>query len=169
VTTTNQTNNNKPTEQALARQTIAGVDKHFATTNVTLAGETFTPTALKGVFQDEINALDAVDASRTAWRQKVAEGKAAKKRARAVRKAFKRFILGTFGDAAVTVIEDCGFTVPKSTATRKAAVKAEAVVKAKATREVRHTMGKKQKSAIKGQPVQPATPPAAAPTPAPTK
>jgi hypothetical protein len=160
MTITNNTNPNKPTEVAVANQTIAGVNKHLANnTSLPIAGEAFTPVTLTAVFQEEIAAIGEADASKTTWRQKVADAKAAKTRARAVRKALKRYLLGTFGDGAVGVLEDFGFTVPKAPGRKTVASKAQAVVQAKATRDARHTMGKVQRKAVKGKPAAAPTPP----------
>ena len=67
----------------------------------------------------------------------------AQARKRALQKALKGYILSTFGASAVDVLVAFGIPVPKPRAVA-AKTMADAVVKAKATREARHTMGKKQ-------------------------
>jgi hypothetical protein len=55
-----------------------------------------------------------------------------------------------FGNQA-DVLADFGLALPKARAT-KLETKVQAVVKGKATRQARHTMGKKQKASVKGTP-----------------
>ncbi len=62
------------------------------------------------------------------------------------------------------LVEDFGSEAPKPLGRKTVATKAKANAQADATRQARHTMGKKQKTAIKGT-VAPAATPA---TPAPT-
>jgi hypothetical protein len=58
------------------------------------------------------------------------------------------FVVSSFGEGS-SVFSGLGFTV-KKLAKKTAAAKALAVVKGKATREERHTMGKRQKAGIHG-------------------
>jgi hypothetical protein len=86
-----------------------------------------------------------------------------------MRQNLTTYILGSYGASALQMLQDFGFTPPKPRGGRKtASSKAQAVVQAKATRVARHTMGKRQKSKIKGSvPAQPSTTPevTAAPPP----
>jgi hypothetical protein len=76
----------------------------------------------------------------------------ARAKARALRRGLGTYILGTYGEAAVQMLQDFGIPVPKPKGKKTAQAKAEAVVKAKATRAARHTLGKNQKKPIKGEP-----------------
>jgi hypothetical protein len=153
------TNNkpNKNTALALDQKALAGVDKYFATAStLSIAGTSYTPAALKAVFQADIDATNALDASRAQVKQQVATAHAARAKANAARAGLKAYVLGTSGAAAVTMLEDFGMTVPKPHVLTVEA-KAKSVANAEATRKARHTMGKKQKESIKGSPVVAAT------------
>jgi hypothetical protein len=149
----NNNNPNKNTALALDRKAVAGVDKYFATAStLSIAGTTYTPTALKAVFQADIDASTALDAGRAQVKQQVATAQAARAKANAVRAGLKAYVLGTSGAAAVTMLEDFGVTAPKRRILTVEA-KAKSIANAKATRAARHTMGKKQKEPIKGSSV----------------
>ncbi len=142
---------NKPTAKDLDAKAIQGTDRHLSTlTTLTFLGATYTPASLKAVFQTDIDAINAVEAAHTQWRQEVATQKTTRATTRAVRKALKSYLLGTFGPAAVGILQDFGFTPPKPPGKKTVASKSEALVKAAATREARHTMGKTQKKSVKG-------------------
>jgi hypothetical protein len=154
---------NKPTALTLSQKNIAGVDKYLASTaTILLAGATTTPASLKAVFQDDIDQTNALDVAESQAKQQRAKQKAARAKAIVTRKNLKAFVLANYGAAALQMIGDFGFTAPKAKTATKVATKAKAVETAKATRTARHTMGKKQKAAIKGSV---ATPTAPAPTP----
>jgi hypothetical protein len=79
-------------------------------------------------------------------------------------KAVKAWVVNEFGEGSQQAL-DFGFAPPKK-ATRTVESKVNAVALAKATRAARHTMGKKQKSLIKGTIVVPVAPANPANTPA---
>jgi hypothetical protein len=142
---------NKNTALALDQKAVAGVDKYFATVGtLTIAGTSYTPAALKAVFQADIDATVATDTGKAQQKQQVAVQKAARAKAQAARKALKAHILGNFGPAAITMLEDFGIPVPKPAGKKTVASKAKGVANAKATRVARGTLGKVQKSKIKG-------------------
>jgi hypothetical protein len=143
------TNPNQTTAQVLDQKMIAGVTKYFANlTQVMIAGTNCTPVAMKAVLQAEIDAITAANAAKAVAKQQVANATAARGSAHAFRKGLKAYILANYGASAITMLEDFGLTKPASKV--KVATKATAVVKAKATRTARHTMGSKQKQAITG-------------------
>jgi hypothetical protein len=148
---TTTANPNKPTAKDLDAKAIQGTDKHLSSgTSLTLVGSAFTPASLKAVFQADIDAVNAADAARAHWRQEVAVQRTTRTNTRAVRKALKSYLLGTFGPAAVGVLGDFGFTPPKAPGKKTVAAKSQGLVKAAATRAARHTMGTRQKKAVKG-------------------
>lgn len=150
--------NNKAIRRENDSKAMHGVDLHLAQAgNMAIGGETFTPVTLKGVFQADLDALDQVDAARTALKDKVAAAVAARKRTTAVRKVLKAYLIGQNGPAAVQVLEDFGLTVPKAPGPRT--VKAKAAGQAKATA----TRGRK-KDALKAA-TEPAVPETTAPAP----
>jgi hypothetical protein len=159
-------NNNKPTNKDLDTKAMSGVDKYLASvTQVTIAGTTHTPASLKAALQADIDTTNAADAARTRWRESVQTAKAARTTAARVRSTLKAYLIGLHGADAVGILEDFGFSPPKSPGRKSAKAKALAVDKSAATRAVRHTMGKNQKKALKGT----VTPPPATPTSGPAK
>jgi hypothetical protein len=111
-------------------------------------GQAYTPGDLKAVFQAEIDGLIAVEAKRAAYRAQVLLTKASSAKARELRKALRSYILSTYGATAAEVLTAFGISIPTQRAPKTVATKAEALQKAKATRQARHTMGKKQKAQI---------------------
>ena len=155
---------NKQTALALGKKAIEGVDKHFAKVKtMTIAGVTHTPKDLKAALQAEVDAIQVVDASRAQLAEQVAAGRTALSKGRALRTALRTYVLGTYGTEAVAMLQDFGMSPPKPRGRASVATKAEALVKSKATREARHTMGSKKKLAISGAPASTAQ----AETPAP--
>jgi hypothetical protein len=133
--TANQSNPNQTTEKQLATKTMTGIDLHLASfASIPLDAATYTPLTLKQVFQDELTALDAADAQKAVWHQKVVDAQAKITRARQVRLALKRWVVATQGVQAVQVYEDLGMQPPKKPGVKTAASKAAGAAKAKATR-----------------------------------
>ena len=158
---------NQNTAVALDQKAIVGVSKHFAKVkHLTLAGTSFTTATLKAVFQAEIDATQSLDTARTQMKQQVATARAARAKAREARRLLRAYVLGNYGPAAVQMLEDLGLSVPKPKSRATVSTKADALVKAKATRKARNTMGKKKRLSIKApapvaQAVTPAHPVAA--------
>jgi hypothetical protein len=143
---------NKNTAMALDKKAMEGVDKYFAKTRtLNVAGKTYSPAALKAVLQAEIDAISALDAGLAHVQQLVAEMRAARGKAAATRKDLKAHVLGNYGAAALQMLGEFGMEAPKSTGRKTVKAKADGVAKAQATREARHTMGKKQRLAITGE------------------
>jgi predicted Fe-Mo cluster-binding NifX family protein len=150
---TNDTNN-KPTRIEQDTKAMNGVDLHLASAGtMTIGGEQFTPATLKAVFQADIDATNDTDAAKTTLKQKVLTAQTARKRAAGVRKNLKVFLVGQNGPAAVQVLEDFGFTVPKAPGPKTVEAKAAGQQKAQVTRQ-------KQKAAKAAAetPPPPATP-----------
>ena len=150
---TNDTNN-KPTRIEQDTKAMNGVDLHLANAGtMTIGGEQFTPATLKAVFQADIAATNDTDAAKTTLKQKVLTAQTARKRAAGVRKNLKVFLVGQNGPAAVQVLEDFGFTVPKAPGPKTVEAKAAGQQKAQVTRQ-------KQKAAKAAAetPPPPATP-----------
>jgi len=153
-------NASKKAAQAADLKAIAGVDKYFSNVGtLTIEGAALTPTQLKAVFQAEIDTVKAADLAHAAFTGQVADAHKARAKAGDLRRALRSYILATFGPTAKQMLEEFGMKVPapKSTPVK---TKAQAVENAAATRKARHTMGSKQKQAIKGTqaPETPATP-----------
>jgi hypothetical protein len=161
----NTTTPNNAHALVMDQKHISGVDKYFASTaTLSLAGSNITPAVLKAVFQADIDATHALDAAEAQAKQLRAAQKAARKKANATRLQLKSYIVATAGAAAVQMLEDFGFDAPKPLGKKTVATKAKAIAEAEATRQARHTMGKRQRAAIKGTVASaPATAPAAPP------
>jgi hypothetical protein len=169
-------NNNKNLRQNRLRKILAGIDLHFANVSTLTLGNKPVATAdLKKAINADIAASDASVKAKADLHTTVTAEKASHAQLDPQLRLFKFFVTAQFGDDgnASTVLADFGFTSrksPKATSTTKAA----AAGKSKATRAQRHTMGKKQKAKVHGNPPAPApaeaTPAAATPaatTPAP--
>ena len=131
------------------RKAIAGIGKHYANLpTIILHGVPVTPADVVTILQDQIDAADATAAAKIAFFQATSAERNANAKANDLFKALKTRVLGDFANQA-EVLADFGMTV----ATRRApdpATLVEAAKKAEATRKARHTMGKRQKAAIKG-------------------
>ena len=150
---------NANTALALDKKAMAGVDKYFANSpTLAIAGTNLTPAAIKAVLQSEIDADSALEAARAEVSQLMLLAVASRAKAHDMRQSLRLYILATAGGDAVKMLQDFGMNPKPSKATVE--TKAQAVVKSKATRAARHTMGSKQKKAVKGQPANagPATP-----------
>ena len=149
-------NKSKSTVIDRDRKAIAGVQKHYGSApTIVLDGIAVAPTAVVKVFQDQINAADATAAAKTAYELAVAAEKAAMDKANGMFLALKARAFSDFKTSPDTLV-DFGLALPKRTPPSPA-TKAAAADKLRATRKARHTMGTKQKAAIKGQ--VPAAPP----------
>lgn len=153
---TTPTNPNQSTEKQLATKTMSGIDLHLSSfAGIPLDATTYTPLTLKQVFQDEITALDAADAQKAVWHQRVIDAKAKVTKARQVRLALKRWIVATQGAQVVQVYEDLGMDPPKAAGPKTAAAKAASAAKSRATRAA-----KKAALAAAAAPKTEPTPPA---------
>jgi len=149
---------NRPTTQSIDGSYINGMKKHVAAATVIfIDGVSYTPAALTTIFQAEIDTGVAVTPAKGAWEKAVADAKAAKEAAAAVRPGFEQWVQANYGKDPQTLAD---FAVPaKKPRVITPATKVASAVKAAATREARGTKGKAQKKAIKGAPsTPPATP-----------
>jgi len=98
------------------------------------------------VLNAENDAASAVDSTRAQLGGEVATHRTAKAKAFAVRSALKAYILTAYGKGAVQVLADFGMSVPKPTGKQTPETRVKAIAQRQATRDARHTMGKKQKA-----------------------
>jgi hypothetical protein len=113
-----------------------------------LPSGTVTRDALIAQFQGFINVAETTKSAQQGWHEAVQAERAAEVVVRPVRQAVRSIVTGRFGASAAQLAQ-FGF-VPLKPAVRKVEVKAQALVKMKATRVARSTKGKVQKKAIKG-------------------
>jgi hypothetical protein len=160
--------NDATTDMQLDTKTMEGIDKHFSSTStLPLGGTAMTPAQVKAIYQADIDAQNALDAARSQVKELVTKKKQTRAAARANRKLLKAYVVGTLGAQAVVVLEDLGIQPPKPPGRKKVQAKAQAIAQSKATRALRHTMGSRQKRAIKAPPPAPPAPPAPQPATAP--
>jgi hypothetical protein len=176
------TTNNRPSVITLFTNVQTGIDKHI-TGNTTLGGVVYKPTALKAVFAAAITALNTADALRKQWSDGVLAAHQAQATAEALYELLRNFVIALYGKQANSVLGDFGMPTPKAKGPKTVAQKATSAERAKATRQMRNTMGSVQKKKVKGTievpnpelsgsdtttaPATPATmPPAATATPA---
>jgi hypothetical protein len=155
-----ETPNNKPTlvtrHSALVTALQAAPETEFA-----LGGKTYPKAALVGQLSAYVAAHQAATAARQQWLKAIVDQKAAIAATRPMRALLKTFFQAKLGKTNPE-IASYGFDPAKTPKTTVKA-KAKALVKNKATRAVRHTMGKKQKAEIKATDVAAAPVAATAP------
>jgi hypothetical protein len=140
------------------RKAIAGIETHYGSAPaIVLGGESYAPSDVVKVFQDHLDALDAAAAAKAAFHVAIAAQEAAGAKAKALFQSLKVRALSDFANQA-DVLAAMGISLPKRRAP-SVDTRATAKAKAKATRDARHTMGKRQKANIKG------TVPSTTPTP----
>jgi hypothetical protein len=141
--------NGKGTVVALAEQLIAGTNKHLAnTTQVMLAGGSFTPAQVTAQLQALVNLRNDVEAAKASTKAKIAAETAQMPARRIFMHAFVTFVKAAFGTAP-DVLADFGIH-PKTPTPLTVEAKTAAAAKRKATRAARHTTSAKQKKSVKG-------------------
>lgn len=155
----------KKTVSALATQLIAGTNKRLAsTTQVLIAGSSFTPAQVIEKLQAIVNLRSNVDAAKASTKAKLAVEKADMPALRALMGAFVTFVNAAFGNQP-DALADFGLH-PKARTPLTVEAKTAAAAKRKATREARNTMGSKQKKSVKGNVTGVTVTPLTAPKPA---
>jgi hypothetical protein len=134
---------------ALAKQMIAGADKHLAkTTQVALVGSSFTPDQITSKLQTLVNLRSDVNTARAATMAKLAVETDQAPALRTFMSAFVSYVKAAYGTSP-DVLADFGIS-PKARTPLTVEAKAAAAAKRAATRAARHTMGTKQKKGVKG-------------------
>lgn len=134
---------------------------------ITLDGVDWKKADLKAKFQGVVTAAKATLNAHQDLSTCVAEEKAVEAEATPLRNGMKRYLKTRFGKKSPK-LQTWGFA-PDQQPVKSPQVKADAVEKAKQTREMRGTdKGRKQKAQIKGAAPEPATAPVPAPPTAPT-
>ena len=164
---------NRTSNTARDAQVIAGIEKHLKNvSNLPSAGSTVAPADLVKLLQSGIEAANATSTARAHWHATVAAERALNTKLSLAVRGLRQYVIHAFGSAS-PVLADFGF-LPDKRATRTPEQKAAAAMKAKATRQARHTMGSVQKKAVKGDvtavvmtPIKSAAGSGATPPPAP--
>ncbi len=141
----------KNTDKALAKQLIAGVGKHFSNVStLTIGNGTFTPAEIEASLQALIDLRTAVEDASAATMAKIATENAQAAPLRKRMSALVAYVRASFGDDSPDVLADFGIKPKKAKAPLTIEKMAAAAAKRAATRSARHTMGSKQKKAVKG-------------------
>jgi hypothetical protein len=123
----------KGTVVDLAKQLIAGTDKHWANaTQLTFAGSSFTPAQITAQLQALVKLRTDVDADKASTKAKLVAEKADMPALRTFMGALVAFVKATFGNAP-DVLADFGLH-PKARAPLTVEAKTAAAAKRKATR-----------------------------------
>ncbi len=153
---------NRTVVQAQDGQVIVGIKKDLQNVpSVPLAGSAYTTATVEQLIQSRIDAANTVANAKAQWLEAVAAYRSLNTKVTPLVRALRQYLVNVYGPDS-TVLVDFGFTSSK----RKVQTSEELVAKAEkaaATRKARGTMGKKQKSKIKGTvaTTAPATPPSA--------
>jgi hypothetical protein len=125
---------------------IAGIQKHFSSATLIVANQTYTGPQLVAVLQPLADAITATVASKATYQSDVAAEKKAFAQADEFLSSLTLAVYAAYGNA-VASLADFGLAPRKRTAP-SAAVKAEAVKKALATKEARGEIGKDKRAEI---------------------
>ncbi len=143
------------------RLAATGIDKHFSNEpTIPIDGTAMTPVDLKKALQKHVDAADATQAARATWISASSTEASLHDTTVATLASLRSFVVLKFGSKNQSMLADFGFT-PRTRKVPSAEAKAAAAEKAAATRAARHTMGKRQKAAIKGVVAPAAAAPAA--------
>ena len=147
-----QTNKSTPrlsNQIALLHHLVEGLRKHFAsTTTVVVRGTSYSPDELAKVLEDLANVYQAVFDAKSKAHDAILTARAASKGAGLIARAFRGLVYASFKDAGD--LADFGLTPRKTRAPATVEQLQVAAEKRRATRAARHTLGKRQKAAIKG-------------------
>lgn len=163
TTTTINVSAQKATLAAILAALVTGINTELAGVDpIVLDGTSYPRTDLLARIQAVLDAIARVKAARTTLSQVVASQKGALDQGRLLRAAMKRYLQSKFGPSSPK-LQEFGFA-PVRTPKTLVQTKAQAKVKAAATRTARGTKGKKAKLAIHGSPAAPTAPSALPPS-----
>jgi hypothetical protein len=156
MTTTNRT-----TQQNADQKLVDGLNKHKAQiTALPIGGQTLTPAQVIATVQARLDASSAALTAKATANAAVLAERTERTQTKAFVFSLRQVIRSMFG-ASPDILADFGLAPPKPHKPTPQK-KVTAAAKAKATRTLRHTMGKKQKAAIKATGPLPAETPATA-------
>jgi hypothetical protein len=140
---------NRTTQQLGDQTLLAGIQGNPQSFPLlVVGGKAVTAADAIVVLQTRIDSSNRVASTRAAWQEAVKAEEDEHASTRAVVSGVRRGIQTAFDDSPET-LGKYGLK-PRKTATVSAHVRVAAAAKAKATRSARHTMGSKQKQAVKG-------------------
>ena len=155
---------NRSHQLVAGQKLIDGLKKHEPTlVSLAIDGKSLTVAGVIAVVQAQVDSASLVVSSKATWQANILADKAERAKNRTFNSGLVQALRVAFGNASVDVLADFGLVPHKPHPVRTPEEKAAATAKAKATRAARHTLGKRQRQAIKGTPQgAPATSPAAA-------
>ena len=134
----------------LAEQLVAGTAKVLtSTTSVTFLGSSFTPAQITSKLQSIVTLRSDVNTAKAATQAKLAAEASQLPTLRGFMTAYESYVRGVYGSQP-DVLAEFGLQPRKAPTPATVEAKAAAAAKRAATRAARHTMGKVQKQAIKG-------------------
>ncbi|MGH7439052.1 MAG: hypothetical protein ACRENE_25465 [Polyangiaceae bacterium] len=140
----------KATRASLAESLAAGTKKHLgAASSLAFGGGALTPAEVEAFLQRLADLRAAVESGKAEAAARIAEERAQAPALHGQMKAYVSFVRARFGDQP-DVLADFGLEPRKARTPLTIDEQAAAVAKRKATRQARHTMGKKQKKKVKG-------------------
>ena len=142
----------QPTKSAALTQVqalIAGTTKRFPNVALMFGNATVQSSSIIQDLQNLEKAMLALNAAESNARDAMSALRALEASVGPQLRAYKRFLLATFGTATQQLAE-FGLQPPKARTPISTESRATATAKARATRAARGTKGKKQKAAIKG-------------------
>ena len=160
---------NRTDETAADQLLIDGLTKNASTIqSIVIGGVSATTKDIVATLQSRIDSARAVSSARASWLAAVQADRAERDKTKTYVSGLRQALLVAFVGQVDTLAE-FGLTGRKTAVVSPEEQVARAA-QAKATRVARHTMGKKQKSQIKGTvaPAAPVISAASAPTPIPT-
>jgi hypothetical protein len=138
------------TKRARARNLLAGLAKRVSPRDeVLIEGQVFSRRQLTALFQEHLDAIEAIHAARAALSVAVAEERVIAARVWAVSQGFQAYVSSVIGKTA-DIFNDFGFEVPKKPGPKTVAGKLAGSRKSAATRAARKTVGSRQRLKIKG-------------------
>jgi hypothetical protein len=147
------------------RKMITGMQKHFAgAAAFVLKSVSYPPATIVKVLQGSIDGADATATAAATFHKATATEREANKVGDALYLGLKTYLTNQYA-LQPDVLADFGIEIANRQSPDATTV-AEAVAKRADTRAVRHTMGKRQKAAVKGTSESKGTTPAAPASPA---
>jgi hypothetical protein len=151
----NTPKNNRLDRMTADQKLADGLTQHASRiTSFLIDGTEVTTNDLMTILQGRILASKTSESSRATWQSAVKAEAVERAQTKTAISGLKQSLIVAFG-REIDTLADFGLT-PRRPRVVTPEVQVAAVAKAKATRAARHTMGKRQKAAIKG-----AVPPAA--------
>jgi hypothetical protein len=146
----NMVTQNKTDRISNDRRLIAGIQKHLGKGGALfLDGKKYTGAQLVSLLQSRIDATEAIQPAKGAWRKMVKAERDHVAATKPIVDAARKVLLVMFA-SSVDILSDFGLA-PLTRNEPKPETRVKAAQQAKATRAARHTKGRKQKLKIKGQ------------------